>query len=150
LRDALSLVRGRPFEATSGYEWAYAELHVAHAERVIGDAAHRLADLALASGDWRDALWATEQALRVCSTSEVLYQDRMRASFAGGDLSGVDAAMRDLLAALGANGPEGVLHPDTVELYERLRANQSSPLPIDPGRHQVQTSVSLRGVRRRG
>ena len=44
LHEALGLVRGRPFDAPDGYEWAYRELHVAHAERVIADAAHGLAD----------------------------------------------------------------------------------------------------------
>jgi hypothetical protein len=122
LREALALVRGRPFDAPSGYEWAYSELHVAHAERVVVDAAHRLAALALGAGEWREALWASEQGLSVAAWDESLYQDRMRALHAGGDVRGVDAAMRDLLAAVGADTPEGVLHSDTVELYERLRA----------------------------
>jgi Bacterial transcriptional activator domain len=130
LREALALVRGRPFDAPSGYEWAYSELHVAHAERVVVDAAHRLAALALGVGEWRVALWASEQGLLVAVCDESLYQDRMRALHAGGDVRGVDAAMRDLLAAVGAEAPEGVLHSDTVELYEQLRAQ---PPPADSG-----------------
>jgi hypothetical protein len=122
LREALALVRGRPFDAPSGYEWAYGELHVAHAERVVADAAHRLAALALGAGEWRVALWASEQALSVAPCDESLHQDRMRALHAGGDARTLDAAMRDLLAAVGADAPERVPHPDTVELYEQLRA----------------------------
>jgi hypothetical protein len=122
LREAMALVRGRPFDAPSGYEWAYSELHVAHAERVVADAAHRLASLALGAGEWRVALWASELALSVAPCDESLHQDRMRALHAGGDARAVDAAMRDLLGAVGADAPEGVLHPDTVELYEQLRA----------------------------
>jgi Bacterial transcriptional activator domain len=129
LREALALVRGRPFDAPTGYEWAYGELHVAHAERVVVDAAHRLAALALGVGEWRVALWASEQGLSVASCDESLYQDRMRALHAGGDMRAVDAAMRDLLAAVGADAPDGVLHSDTVELYEQLRAQ---PPPAHP------------------
>jgi DNA-binding SARP family transcriptional activator len=129
LREAMALVRGRPFDAPSGYEWAYSELHVAHAERVVVDVAHRLASLALGAGEWRVALWASEQGLSVAACDESLYQDRMRALHAGGDVRGVDAAMRDLLAAVGAAAPEGALHSDTVELYEQLRAQ---PPPAHP------------------
>jgi hypothetical protein len=131
LREALALGRGRPFDAPSGYEWAYGELHVAHAERVVVDAAHRLAALALGVGEWREALWASEQGLSVAPCDESLHQDRMRALHAGGDVRAVDAAMRDLLAAVGADSPEGVLHSDTVELYEQLRAQSA---PAHPGR----------------
>ena len=63
LRDALELVRGRPFEVPGAYEWAYEELHVAHAERVVSEAAHRLAEVALEVGEWQLALWATTQGL---------------------------------------------------------------------------------------
>jgi hypothetical protein len=123
LHAALTLVRGRPFDAPNGYEWAYRELHVAHAERVIADAAHTLAARALEVGEWREALWASEQGLLVVPGDESLYQDRMRAFHVGGDTRGVDAAMRDLLAAVGGDEPAGALHPDTIELYEELRAS---------------------------
>ncbi len=63
LREALELVRGRPFDVPGGYEWAYEELHVAHAERVVTEAAHRLATVALEAGEWQLALWATTQGL---------------------------------------------------------------------------------------
>ena len=55
LRHALELVRGRPFEVPGVYEWAYEELHVADAERVVSEAAHRLAEVALEAGEgsWR-------------------------------------------------------------------------------------------------
>ena len=63
LREALELVRGRPFDVPAGYEWAYEELHVAHAERVVTEAAHRLATVALEAGEWQLALWATTRGL---------------------------------------------------------------------------------------
>ena len=125
LREALRLVRGRPFDAPSGYEWAYQELHVAHAERVVVDAAHRLAGLALEAGDSELALWATDQGLLCARLSELLVQDRMRAYHAAGDADGVERAMRELLASLEADDPS-VLRGDTIGLYEELRASSSA------------------------
>jgi hypothetical protein len=120
LREALGLVRGRPFEAPTGYEWAYQELHVAHAERVVEDAARLLAEWALEARDWELALWATEKGLLCASTSELLYQVRMRAYHAAGDAEGVERAMRELLAALEVDDPS-VLRSDTLSLFEQLR-----------------------------
>jgi hypothetical protein len=125
LRAALARVRGRPFEEPGGYEWAFAELHVAHAERVVSDAARRLAELALERGDARLALWAAEQGLRCCPASELLTQMRMRAADAAGDVAGVEAAMRDLLASLDATDPADVVHADTLGVYESLRASRT-------------------------
>jgi hypothetical protein len=120
LQRALMLVRGRPFEEANGYEWAFADLHVAHAERVVTDVAHRLVELVLEAGETSVALWATEHALRCCPASEPLALDRMRAFHAAGDLAGVETTMRDLLASLDADAPEDVLHADTIALYQAL------------------------------
>lgn len=119
LRTALARVRGRPFDERAGYEWAFAEFHAAHAERVIIEVAHRLAHHALTVGDWRTARWAAEQGLQAVPASEVLAQDRMRAFAASGDLRGVDRALRDLLASLEATDIAEV-QPDTRALYEEL------------------------------
>ena len=45
LREGLALVRGRPFTARSGYEWAHVEQLAFRAEQLVVDAAHRLARL---------------------------------------------------------------------------------------------------------
>ena len=127
LHAALTRVRGRPFEERSGYEWAFAEFHVAHAERIVTEVAQRLAALALAAGDWETALWASERGLLAVPASELLAQDRMRAFAAGGDLRGVQAALRDLLASIESDDPVAALHPDTIELYERLCGPARTP-----------------------
>jgi hypothetical protein len=127
LRAALTRVRGRPFEERSGYEWAFAEFHVAHAERIVTEVAQRLAALALAAGEWETALWAAERGLLAVPASELLAQDRMRAFAAGGDLRGVQAALRDLLASVDSDDPVAALHPDTIELYERLCGPARTP-----------------------
>ena len=131
LADALELVRGRPFDVATGYEWAFTELHVAHAERVVVDVAHDLAGLALTLGDWRRTLWASDVGLRACPASELLYQDRMRASAAGGDRRGVESAMRDLRRVLATTDSSDVPSRDTVELYEFLHTRLRSGTPTD-------------------
>jgi DNA-binding SARP family transcriptional activator len=134
LAQALELVRGRPFDAPTGYEWAFTELHVAHAERVIVDVAHELATVALTVGDWRRALWATDIGLRACPGSEQLYQDRMRAAAAGGDRGGIESAMRDLRRTLATADSSDMPSRDTVELAEHLHARLRNGAPTDAGR----------------
>ncbi|MEX0664716.1 MAG: bacterial transcriptional activator domain-containing protein [Acidimicrobiia bacterium] len=119
LRAALARVRGRPFDERAGYEWAFAEFHVAQAERIVTEVAHRLAELALESGDPAMARWAAEQGMVVVPASEPLAQNRMRAFAASGDLRGVDRTVRDLLASLGADDV-AALQDDTRELHEQL------------------------------
>jgi hypothetical protein len=84
LHAALTLVRGRPFDAARGFEWAQHESHVTRAERLVVDAAHQLSTLASAVGDWSQARWAVDRGLSACPDSELLYQDRRRAVAAGG------------------------------------------------------------------
>jgi len=127
LRAALARVRGRPFEERRGYEWAFAEFHVAHAERIVSEVAHQLVAIALRVGDWKLALWASEQGLVAVPASEPLAQERMRAFAAGNDRRGVQRALRDLLASLGAEDPASALQPDTLALYEELRAPSRAP-----------------------
>jgi hypothetical protein len=132
LADALELVRGRPFDVATGYEWAFTELHVAHAERVVVDVAHDLAGLALTLGDWRRTLWATDVGLRACPASELLYQDRMRACAVGSDRRGVESAMRDLRRTLATTDSSDVPSRDTFELYEHLHTRLQRGTPTDP------------------
>jgi transcriptional activator len=134
LTEALEVVRGRPFDMATGYEWAFTELHVAHAERVVVDVAHELAALTLALGDWRRALWATDVGLRACPASELLYQDRMRACAAAADRSGIESALRDLRRTLAAADSADVPSRDTVELYEELHARVQRGAPTEPTR----------------
>ncbi len=120
LHAALGAVRGRPFDEPSGYQWAFADLHVAHAERVVTDAATRLAELCLDVGDWRAALWAAEQGQLAVPGSEPLARVRMRAFAAGNDPRGIERALRDLVASL--DGDADAIAPETRTLYDQLRA----------------------------
>ena len=120
LRDALELVRGQPFESVRGYEWAYTEGLVASTEALIADAAHRLAQLLLSTGDAAGATWAAMQGLRGAPGDETLYRDRMLACDLAGNPAGVESVMDELCQIVEAHEPYDELHPETVELYSRL------------------------------
>ncbi|MGH9014008.1 MAG: LysM peptidoglycan-binding domain-containing protein [Acidimicrobiia bacterium] len=132
LTDALKAVRGRPFTGR-GYAWANADGLVAFAEAVVSDAAHLLASLCMETGDPGAALDATAAGLRAAPANEVLYRDRMRAHHQAGNISGVEAAMRDLCAALEVEDPCDELHPDTVALFEELTRHQPARLRARSG-----------------
>jgi hypothetical protein len=116
LRDALALVRGAPFEGARGYEWAYSEHIVAHAEAAIADAANRLAELYLAAGDHAGATWAARQGLKVCPADEGLYRALMKACHLEGDPAGAEAAFQELCDAVDALEPYDWLQTETLTL----------------------------------
>jgi DNA-binding SARP family transcriptional activator len=125
LRQALELVRGIPLEGTTpgDYEWAFA--HRTEMESAIGDAAEQLAAKYLDQGNHNDAIWAARRGLLASPYDERLYRQLMRAAYDAGNAPGVDAIMRELLHALDAEDePIDELHPDTVELYKRLRGTR--------------------------
>jgi DNA-binding SARP family transcriptional activator len=125
LREAVELVRGIPLEGTTpgDYEWAFA--HRTEMESAIGDAAEQLAAKYLDHGSHTDAIWAARRGLLASPYDERLYRQLMRAAYDAGNLPGVDAIMRELLHALDVEDePIDELHPDTVELYKRLRGTR--------------------------
>ena len=126
LREGLTLVRGRPFTARSGYGWANADQLVFRAEQLVVDAAHRLAVLALAAQDPDAAVWATTVGLRGRPGDETLYQLRMRAFGVMGNRGSVRSAMNELCAQL--QDLAGVDEPsdETAELYEQLMGRERS------------------------
>jgi len=125
VRQALELVRGIPLEgATPGdYEWAFA--HRTEMESAIGDAAEQLARMYLDQGSLSDAIWAARRGLLASPYDERLYRQLMRAAYQAGNPPGVDAIMRELLHVLDAEDePADDLHPETVELYKKLRGTR--------------------------
>jgi hypothetical protein len=118
------LVRGRPFDAPRGFEWAHRESHITRAERLVVDAAHQLSTLALAVGDSSQAQWAIERGLCACPDSEILSQDRRRAFTAAGGGGEPPASRRDSSDDLGGDTERR----DTIALYELLHRRE----PSDP------------------
>ena len=128
LRVALSLVRGRPF-TTPGteYLWAHAEALVSAMAADVADAAHQMACLCLDADELRAAWWATQQGLLASPGNGQLHRDRMVIADRRGDRAGVEAVMHELCQAIGVDDGERdeVLHPLTVDLYQRLARGRS-------------------------
>jgi DNA-binding SARP family transcriptional activator len=123
LREALGLVRGEPFTGVGrGYSWVSSHCGMIVAQVV--DAAEELAEISLATGDWRTAEWAARQGLAAFPCDERMYRILMRTSKAAGNTPGVKRAFRELCDAV-ADPDDGVepidtVHPETVALLEEL------------------------------
>jgi nucleoid-associated protein YgaU/DNA-binding SARP family transcriptional activator len=123
LHDALSLVRGEPFIGV-GRNYTWVSSHRGMIVAQVVDAAEALAEMHLASGDWRSAEWAARQALRAFPCDERMYRILMRSAAAAGNIPGVERSFRELCAAI-ADPDDGVepadtVHPETVALLEQL------------------------------
>jgi hypothetical protein len=86
LRDALSLVRGSPFEgvAPGTFTWAWTELFVSRMEVAVASAAKRLGELALAQNDSEVAIWAILQGLSASPYDRELWSAHLHASARSG------------------------------------------------------------------
>jgi DNA-binding SARP family transcriptional activator len=118
LRDALALIRGKPF--TGCYHWW---LDLAFTETVraqIVDAAEMLAELELAAGDPSASARAARTGLSGDTAAEQLWRAVMRAEHAAGNLAGVREAWSRCLDTMTDIAADGEPHPDTAALYQQL------------------------------
>lgn len=96
------------------------------------DAAHDLAQFCLAAERNDDAIWAAEQGLLADPLAEILVRDLMEAAAATGNTARVHAAMNRLRRAVAddadANDADEWLHPETLQLYERLSKPAGMPI----------------------
>ncbi len=118
LRDALALIRGKPF--TGCYHWW---LDLAFTETVraqIVDAAEMLAELELAAGDPSASARAARTGLSGDTAAEQLWRAVMRAEHAAGNLAGVREAWSRCLDTMADIAADGEPHPDTAALYQQL------------------------------
>jgi hypothetical protein len=121
LGRALELVRGRPFESARPGSYAWTVVHQAEMEAQIAEVAEQLADRRLEAGDHAGATWAARRGLRASPDNERLYRVLLRAAHAAGNLAGVHAVWNELLRGVDDDmEPFDSLHPETVELYQRL------------------------------
>ena len=128
LAEALTLVGGEPFVGVGrGYAWVAPHSGAIVAEVV--DAAEELAEVRLATGDWRGAEWAARQGLHIFPCDERLYRLLMRCAHAGGSVAGVQRALQELTTTIadpdGGVEPEDTIHPETVALLEELTGRSS-------------------------
>lgn len=89
LRAILELVAGPPLTFESRhrrhFKWIDLGNHASRWERIVGDAAHDLAQLALGQGDTDLARWAAERGLLASPASQTLTCDLISAHLAAGD-----------------------------------------------------------------
>jgi DNA-binding SARP family transcriptional activator len=118
LREALTLIRGKPF--TGCYHWW---LDLAFTETVraqIVDAAELLAELELRAADPSASARAARTGLAGDVSAEQLWRALMRAEHAAGNLAGVREAWSRCLDTMTDIAADGEPHPDTAALYQQL------------------------------
>ena len=123
LQEALGLVRGEPFTGV-GRSYGWVSSHRGMIVAQVVDAAEELAEVRLATGDWRSAEWAARQGLVAFPCDERMYRLLMRTAAAAGNVPGVQRAYRELCDAVADPDsgvePEDTIHPETVALLEQL------------------------------
>jgi len=120
-RQALALVRGRPFEGLAKGDWAVFEGFVAVIEAAIVDVAARLGEHLLEADDPLGAESALRRGLLVAPWDEGLYRLLMVVADARGNRGGVESVLRSLGQVLDCSGdPLDAVHPETAALYRRL------------------------------
>ncbi|MEM7275531.1 MAG: hypothetical protein AAF547_20815, partial [Actinomycetota bacterium] len=124
-QSALALVRGRPFTLPNdGYEWALPEIEATIVK--VEEAAMRLADLAIETGDHELAVWATKQGLLTGTGYYELLAKRGRAALLLQDPEEIVRAFADLQLSLHYTGapeegtPDLSVHPELQEVYDEL------------------------------
>jgi DNA-binding SARP family transcriptional activator len=120
-RQALSLIRGRPFGGLRSWDWVLLEGILASIETVVVEVACRYADHCLANGDAAAAEWGARQGLRVSAYDERLYRVLLRAADAAGNPAGVESTMSELVRLVSDGAEvEDAVHPETLDLYRSL------------------------------
>lgn len=126
LRAALELVQGPPLSFDSRHRrhftWVDNGNHASRWERVIGDAAHELASIALAEEDADLARWASERGLLASPGNETLTRDLLAAYVEGGDRVTAERLSLEYSRAMEDLGYADI--PDLLaELMEERRAS---------------------------
>lgn len=125
-REAMELVRGRPFDGLRASDWPILEGLSAAIEASVVDLATRLASQCLADRDPAGAEWACRRGLRVSPYDERLYRMLLRSADLAGNPAGVEAVMSELLHLVADDvEPFDSIHPETTELYRSLTRRRS-------------------------
>jgi two-component SAPR family response regulator len=120
-REALTLVRGRPFDGLRSTDWSVLDGTAPAIESAIVDLSGRLAGACLRAGDPRGAEWAARRGLVVSPYDERLYRMLLRAADAAGNPSGVESVMAELVRVVADEiEPVESVHPSTLALYRSL------------------------------
>lgn len=105
LREALSLVRGKPLDGVS-FQWPWTSLWLSDMTSMISDAATALADRYLTERDCAGALWAIAQGQLATGQDETLAVRRIQALAMQGAIEDVEAAVTELTRAARATNQD--------------------------------------------
>jgi hypothetical protein len=121
LAEALAVVRGLPFTELppKGFGWVATELLISKAEVAVIAAAARLAELALAAGDWPLAAWAAERGVFVSPTAQELNASALRAAAESRQPDRLAQAWRDITRRHSA--ADEAVPGELTQLHEALR-----------------------------
>ncbi|MFF7764163.1 LysM peptidoglycan-binding domain-containing protein [Streptomyces griseorubiginosus] len=120
LRQALALVRGRPFAGMDPQRYAWAEPTIQEMISAITDVASELSTRRREARDPRGALWAAQQGLLAVEDSETLYRAVFLAHHAVGDLDALREAAARLRRINDSIGGGVEMEADTAELLRNL------------------------------
>ena len=120
-RQALELVRGRPFDGLRASDWPILEGIAPAIEASVVDLSGRLAGALLRRGDAAGAERAARKGLLVSPYDERLYRMLLRAADLAGNPAGVESVMSELIRLVADDvEPFDSVHPSTMELYRSL------------------------------
>ncbi|MEO7588142.1 MAG: LysM peptidoglycan-binding domain-containing protein [Arachnia sp.] len=112
LREALSLVRGRPLEGVA-FQWPWVSQWLSDMLSMITDAAVVLADRSLTDGDLVGAHWAIDKGQLATGRDETLEIRRIHALALSGERDQLDGAIMEMTRAARAENRE--LAPETIQ-----------------------------------
>jgi DNA-binding SARP family transcriptional activator len=148
-KNALALVRGRPFDGLQLGDWAVLDGTQAQLESMVVDTALKAAEHFLARGSGEEAAWVIRRGLLANPYDERLYRGLLWATEIMGNRAGLRATMEELLClatdgsgrapgpGAGTAGYVGAssVHPETMALFwdlsrRKLPATRGDPLRL--------------------
>jgi DNA-binding SARP family transcriptional activator len=120
-REALGLVRGRPFEGLRDADWSVLDGTAPLIESTVVEVSGRLAGTCFREGDTNGMEWAARKGLLVSPYDERLYRMLLRAADLAGNPAGVESVMAELVKVVAdEREPLASIHPSTLALYRQL------------------------------
>lgn len=114
LHEALTLVTETPFTGIDPTRWGWANDAMTEISAAVADIAHELATRCLSTRDPRTATWATTKGLLAEPVSELLWRDRITATWATGVPGAAQATIAEARTALEPLGDD--LEDETIAL----------------------------------
>ncbi|MER8160040.1 LysM peptidoglycan-binding domain-containing protein [Streptomyces sp. NPDC094472] len=127
LRQALALVRGRPFTAIDPQRYAWAEPAIQEMVSAIADVAYELSTRRREASDVPGALWAARQGLLAAEENELLHRALFLAHHTAGDIDALRKAAAHLARINEQLGGGVDMDNETAELLRNLLPRTVAP-----------------------